>query len=377
MRKSGPGGVTPFAITTKPNIFTPLSNEELIDRRGESALWYRLSPCPCPPASIVPDCPFCFEGLIRTFQDEVVFQEEVSWKVDGNLVFTRYAPITKVEHATLFSREQQKQLTVKHIRDDHFEVSESLKYWNIVMLRYAVSLVEELVFETVGHNEYALFPKLPMGAIVDVLEVWFVPEDQNESPKPVAFTGFTLGSITFRERVSGKYRVKVKFFNPIKIGYKTFNSNTDARKIFDKSQLQFQDGELMAVVGAGYQLGQGDIITLLISTLRHSEYIAFNPSEFDRLSFSPIRSVDSIISKDRHGLHRHKAGTDFIVFGDSRIQWFSDKPRGGYTIIYDYHPTFRVTGFIEAGSGEDREKPRVFKMKPLPNFNAREQTGKI
>ncbi|WP_040912739.1 hypothetical protein [Leptospira kmetyi] len=369
MRKSGQGGQTPFSIPTKPNVLTPLTNEELLDRRGESALWYRLSPCPCPQEERLPDCKYCFDGLIRTFQETLTIQEEFAYKIQGKRIYTRFAPVTEVVSAVLHSQDKQTPLTISHNEEDSFEVLENLKYWNAVLLKYKVSLIEEKFFEVKGNNEYELFPELNKEAIVGVIEVFKIPEDG--SPIEVEYSGHTLNSIVFPKRVSGLYRIKVRTFNPVKVAYKTFRNDSDSRKLFERSQITFQEGELIAVMGGGYRMGEGDVITLLVSTLRHSEYIAFQNTTYDRVSYSPISSVDQILSKGKHGIKTHKKGEDFIVYGDSKIQWLSDKPRTGYTIIYDYHPTFRVTGFVEGGNGEDREKPRIFKMKPLSNFNGR------
>ncbi|EMN89880.1 hypothetical protein [Leptospira weilii] len=369
MRKSGLGGITPFSITTKPNVLTPLTNEEMIDRRGESALWYRLTPCPCPQEERIPDCKFCFEGLVRTFQEELEISEEMAYRVEGKKVFTRFAPISEISSATLISRETFKPLSIKRIEEEYIEVEENLKYWNSVLLRYKVKMEETITVDAEGKNEYILFPKLPLGAIVGVEEVFFIPEEGE--PEEVEFSGFTFNSVVFPKRVSGFYRLKLKFQHPVKIAYKTYRVDADARKIFDRSQITFQDGELLAVIGGGYRLGEGDLVTLLVSTLRHSEYIQFQTGSTDILSYSPIASIDRIFSKGKQGLVTHEKGKDFILFGDSKIKWISDKPRNGYSVIYDYHPTFRISGFIEGGSGEDRDKPKLFKMKPISNLNTR------
>ncbi|EIE01416.1 hypothetical protein [Leptospira licerasiae] len=368
MKKTGLGGETPFPISTKPNMFTPLSNEELLTRRGESALWYRLSPCPCPSGDKTPDCPFCFEGQIRTFQEDLEIREEVSWKVSGSSIWTRYSPISEIEEAILVTRGERRPLHIKDIQSEYFNVEENLKYWNIVELKYKVSMLEETVIEAIGDNDFTLFPKLPDGVIVDVLETYKIEVDGRSTR--VKHTAFSLNSITFANRTNGLYRIRIRYFSPIKIAYRTFN--VDNRKAFEKSQIHFQDGELMGVIGSGYRLGQGDIFTLLKSTLRHSDFVQPTNKEIDRLSYSPIAYIDSVISKGPNGLIEHKKGLEYVQFGDSKIRWIDDKPRNGYTVIYDYFQTFRVTGFIEAGSGEDRPKPRVFKMKPVPSFNARE-----
>lgn len=369
MRKSVLGGSTPFSITTKPNVLTPLTNEEMIDRRGESAIWYRLTPCPCPQEERVPDCKFCFDGLVRTFQDELEISEEMAYKVERNKIYTRYAPISEIVSATLISRETFKPLTVKRIHDEFFEVEEDLKFWNSVLLKYKVKMEETLTVEGYGENEYVLFPKLPLGAITGVEEVFHIPQDSE--PEEVEFSGFTFKSVVFPKRTNGLFRLKLKFQHPVKVAYKTFRVDSDARKIFDRSQITFQEGELMAVIGGGYKLGEGDLLTFLVSTLRHSEYIPYQPGNYDILSYSPIMNLDCIFSKGKKGLITHKKDEDFILFGDSKIKWITDKPRNGYSVIYDYHPTFRINGFIEGGSGEDRDKPKIFKMKSISNLNTR------
>lgn len=341
----------------------------MIERRGESCLWYRLTPCPCPGEERVPDCKYCFEGMIRTFQEELEITEELSWKIEGNKIYTRYAPITEVKSAVLISRETQKKLNVKRICEEYIEVEETLKYWNSVLLHYKVSMLEEICIEGCGENEYVLFPKIPLGAIVGVKEVFKIEE--GKEPELIEHAGFTLNSVVFPKRVNGLYRLKILFFNPVKVGYKTYRVDTDARRIFDRSQITFQEGEIMAVIGAGYNVGQGDIIILLSSTLKFSEYVPWQSSSNDILSYSPITRVEKIFTKEKTGLKTHELGKDFVIFGDSKIKWISDKPKNGYSVIYDYHPSFRISGFIEGGSGEDREKPKIFKLKPISNLNTR------
>ncbi|WP_061248105.1 hypothetical protein [Leptospira noguchii] len=370
MRKSGKGGSSPFNITTKPNVLTPLTNEEMLERRGESCLWYRLTPCPCPSEDRLPDCKFCYDGLIRNFQETLEIKEEMAYKVEHNRVYTRFCPIKKVKNINLISRETHKPLTVKRIQEEYIEVEETLKFWNAVLLHYEVSMIEEIIVEAIGENEYSLYPKLPLGAIVGVVEIFKV-NDLGETSR-VESTGFTFNSLQFLNRVNGLYRLKLKFIYPVKVGYKTFSNEQDARKIFGSSQITFNDGEVMAVMGVGYNLSQGDTITLLVSTLTHSEYIPYQFGSYDKVSYSPIRKVEKIISKEKSFIKEHEEGKDYQVFGDSKIKWITDKPKNGYSIIYEYHPSFRITGFIESGSGEDRDKPKIFKMKALSNLNTRE-----
>jgi len=367
LNKIGPGGETPFPIPTKPNVFTPLRNEELLERRGESALWFRMSPCPCPQQDRVPDCKLCYEGEIRTFQEDLEIYEEISWKVDGNRVYTRYGPIESVKSISLLARGETKPLVIKKINDSFIELDSDLPYYYQVQLDYKVKLVETIAIEMVGNNEHLLISNLSNRYIIGVEELYHVEDEKSFNQRKVDWKSFNLNSITLNERTSGKYRAKVKVINPVKVAYKTFT--IEKRQGLSSSLVQLPDGEILAVMGSGYKMGEGDIITLLFSTVRHSQFVPFKAGNFDRLPFTPISDVNKIISKDTRGLKEYKQGIDFVIFGDSRIQWLTDKPRDGYTIIYDYHPTFRVTGFVEGGSGEDRPKPRQFKMKAIPSFH--------
>lgn len=368
MDKIGPGGVTPFPIQTKPNLFTPLRNEELLERRGESALWFRLSPCPCPQSERVPDCKFCLDGEIRTFQEDLEIEEEIAWKVDGNKLFTRYGPISEVNKLTFFYRGQNKNITVKNIYPDYIEIAEQLEYYHQVQIDYKVKLVESIQIEFQGNNEFEVFPLLGGNKyLIGIEELYKVNPDGSTSN--FSYRSYTLNSIFFSERTTGTFRGKFKVINPVKVAYKTFS--LEKRKGLPSSLIELPDGEVMAVMGSGYKMGEGDIITFLKSTHRHSQFIEFKTGDIDKLPYSPIATIDTVVAKDKNGLQNYKLGKDFVIFGDNRVLWISDKPRSGYTIIYDYHPSFRVTGFMEGGSGEDRSKPRQFKMKAIPSFNGR------
>jgi hypothetical protein len=367
MDKIGPGGVTPFPIQTKPNLFTPLRNEELLERRGESALWFRLSPCPCPQSERVPDCKFCLDGEIRTFQEDLEVVEEIAWKVDGNRLYTRYGPISSVDKLTFFHRGEERKLTPLRIESEYIEVAEQLEYYHQVQIDYKVKLVETIQVEFRGNNEFEVFPLQGQSKyLIGIEELYRL---SNAESVPVKWMSHTLNSIFFKDRTTATYRGKIRVINPVKVAYKTFS--LDKRKGLPSSLIELPDGEVMAVMGSGYRMGEGDIITLLKSTNRHSQFVEFKTGDVDRLPYSPIASIDTVLAKDGNGLRTYKLGEDFVIFGDNRLRWISDKPRSGYTIIYDYHPSFRVTGFMEGGSGEDRAKPRQFKMKAIPSFNGR------
>ncbi|MDH5597780.1 MAG: hypothetical protein OEY34_01570 [Cyclobacteriaceae bacterium] len=312
------------------------------------------------------------EGQVRTFQDDLLIQEEVSYKIKGNKIYVRYGPIKEIKRAVLYSRGKSIDLEIKSIHEDYFTVTDIMPYYNQIEIDYVVDLVETEQIEFSGKNQFEIFPEIGDKYIIGVNELYKINiEDEKEVPEEIKYRSFNLKGITLESRASfGKYRAVIKTLNPVKIAYKTFT--VEKRKGLDPSQIELASGEMMAVMGSGYKMGEGDIITLTKSTARHSQYIAFKTGDYDRVPYSPIADIDSIFSKGKNGIVFHKKYEDFIVFGDSQIQWLSDKPRTGYTVIYDYHPTFVVSEFIEGGSGENRKKPMQFKLKVAPSFNGRQ-----
>lgn len=363
-KKIGRGGETPFPISTKPNIFTPLRNEELLERRGESAYWFRLTQCPCPQETRVPDCKFCSEGLMKSFQEDLQIEEEISWKVEGRRIYLRYGPIKSVSKIFYYFREQKLELTVQEVKDDYVLVLEELEYYHQVQVDYKVKLISEI--ETiVNADSKVVFPEIEKNGIYEAVEAI---EVKNKNAVPIA--AWTLTSVSFEKEIFGEVKIKLKVFQPIKIAYKTFSVD-DRNTGIGRSLVENPDGELLAVMGSGYKLGEGDIIILTKSTLRHSMYVKFSPTDFDRLPFSPVAEIDKVISRGKDGFIEHRLGTDFLLMGENLVKWINPKPRSGYSIIYDYYPTFRVTSMVETGMGEDRAKPRQFKMKSVPSMQAR------
>lgn len=362
--KIGDGGVTPFTISTKPNIFTPLRNEELLERRGESALWFRLTQCPCPQELRVPDCKFCNEGQMKTFQEDLLIEEEISWKLERNRVYVRYGPIKSVKRIFLIYRETQKELQIVNIHPSYIEVSENLEYYHQVQIDYFVSLIEESTFET-ECNGNIVYPGIVKKGISKAIEAIDI-----QTGDSIPILSWSITSLVLSKPVYGLIRIKAETFQTIKVAYKTFTQD-ERQSGVGKSLVELPDGEVLAVMGAGYRLGEGDILIMQKSTLRHSMYVKYQNGNFDRMPYSPIASIDSVISRDESGFKKHKPGIDFVPFGENKIHWIKPKPLNGYSIVYDYFPTFRVTSMVETGMGEDRSKPRQFKMKAIPSMQAR------
>lgn len=360
MYRSGLGGTTPFDTRTRPNVFSPLQPEEVIERRGELALWFRVQPCPCDRTKVLPDCPLCYEGQIRSYPVSRRIAEEQAYKVDGQKVFTQYAPIHSV--SSLIRNDTNEQLTVNRIREDYIEIKEDLEYWRSVTIKYDVALTVERTFEIQAENSKLV--ELPEGSyLAEIKEIY---ADGKDISKKVV--GFNYQSITFIENVVGHITGLATFISPIRLGYRTFELDQSETQ---KVRFGLESGQIGIVAPVGYKMGKGDFITLLTSDARQSERILTTPgTKYDFLSHSPVIRIYNLISKKGDKFVHHEEGKDFQLLGNDRIFWFSDKPKE-YTIMYDYHPSFRVEGKIENGSGENRERVRIYKAKAITTYNVK------
>jgi hypothetical protein len=360
MRKNLQGGVSPFAPTIRPNVFSPLGVEDLIDRQGESALWFRMQPCPCPQEDRKLDCHLCIDGQIRSFQPSILKEFE-AMKADGHFLYARYAPILSVKRAIWQNEGVQQDLTVVRVEEDRIEIKENLKDWAAVTVDYEVSMVEQTIIETEIYNSMIIDLPNAGGVIVGVEYLYL---DDTEIP----YSGYRFQSIILPGRKTGKIRAKVKIMPPVKIAYRTMDIRTGKT---EKAGLTGEAGEVEIIAPAGLMIGEGDYISFLKTEVRAAHYVPFIAGPIDILLYTPIVRVENIVSKKDGRIVNHREGEDFVTLSSEKILWLVDKPQGGFSIMYVYHPTFRIQpGFTGAGT-MNRSQPRQYKARPASSFDIR------
>jgi hypothetical protein len=384
MRRVLQGGVSVFQPTVRPNQFFQVGIDDVIQRHGEHAMWFRLQPCPCPPAERTADCNLCVDSHIRTFQETFLIEKEQP-KGDGHWVFPRYHPARSVEKLSWRHEGQTTELTVDRVYPDKIQIKESMKDWAALLMDYHVDLIESNTFEIEVSNSQRVSPKflgtdqnpeaaVPYyGVIVGVEELYFKgPTDTDFAP--ISALGTTLDSVILKARVTGTVRGRLRIFSPVPIAYHTLNAGTEKT---EQSRIQAETGEMDIIVSQGYHMGEGDIVTFLETELRHSMYVEFRPGKVDRIMYSPVIRVHNCISKQKiNGVWKfvhHHEGEDFVLSGADRITWLKPKPPGGYSIMYDYHPSYRVQpAGVETGGLQDRRLPRQFRVRKWSSFDGRE-----
>jgi hypothetical protein len=365
MDRTGKGGLSPFNIPTRPNAFTVLKPDEVIERRGESALIFRYKPCPCPQIDRSPDCKIqgCFGGYIRNFQETALIDEEVSWKVEGQYVHTLYSPVDSVEIINTIINGMPRDLHVVSVENNKIKVSEILEYWRKVNLRYWVKMISEVVLtDNIIEPTRYYMPKLDNHhAMVDVIEAYV--NGKNIMPSII---GKDMKGFYLFEDIYGDITIKLKLLASVKIGYHSWN--LDKTKS-EQGKFPYDSSDLQVVVPTYVQMSEGDIIIFLYSAIQTSQYVPFRTGNDDFLTYSPIKGIQSLHVKEHGKIVEKKKGIDFIVYRQDRIRWLTPKPLTGFSITYEYHPTYRVTGRMEGEGSEDRRKPFQYTIKAVNSFN--------
>ena len=365
--------VNPLAIPSSPNPVRTIPTEEILERRGELSMWFKMQPCPCPADKRYPDCNLCMDGYIRTFQRTYPIIQESVYKLEENRIYTRYSPISSVQNVQIFGAgdgtgtQNIGNLSVMDFGDDWIDVTERLEYWKSVILDYEVSMYEDTTFEMEATGEHRVYLKGQKSYIVGV-----EPVVANINPdgtiEPIRPAGFGFDSLVFDRPVFGKIRAKLSMYAPIFIGYRTYETHFGA----ENTKVFMEGGDVELVVPMGVKMGRGDIITLLTSTTRTSQYIPFRSGDIDPLPYSPIAKISECYSRTDTEIIRHEEGKDFIIVSDYQIKWLDNKkPQSGFSIQYEYHPSFRVIGSGQNGSPENRKRPLIYSAKSISSWRAR------
>lgn len=363
----------PLSVPSSPNAIRSYPAEEILDRRGESSIWFKMQPCPCPAEQRSTDCGVknCIDGQIRTYQKTLpVYQESVA-KISENRLYTRFAPVTSVQSVSIYGNDVGTQkpgsLQFTGFTDSTIELTEHLPYWKQVFIDYEVSLYAETMVTLEATGSYRVYYKNPKQYIVGCEPIVAHLPPSGTDWVPLQVEGHDFNSLVFSKPVFGQIRAKIQVVNPINIGYRTYQieAGNNGSKVF------FENGDVEIVVGTGYKMGRGDIITMLTSMTRTSQFIDFYAGDIDRLPYSPIAKIHEVFGKVDGKIVEYFENKDFIVLDDYRIKWLTNKPQGGFSIMYEYFPSFRIVGSGENGSPENRKRPLLFKAKSISGWRAR------
>lgn len=364
-KKQFPGGESPLNIPGSPNVVKTTGPEELIERRGESAIHISLMPCPCPEEKKIPDCPYCFNGFIKTYQEfKEINNELVSMEgVKKNSILPRWIPLHSVQELYYLENNKTIELSIDRLEPDKIILKQdsNLKYWNAVYISYRAKSIEEKQGSIdLNSPVRRVVIDTDNTVIISVKEIY--SEDKKEFIKPI---GFGYKSISFSSPVAGKLNYTILVLTPIKVAYHTVEQSPG---FTEQSRLKLDTGEVKIVIPHGQKIIEGDIITLLTMYFTKSEYIKYKPGEYDFLTYAPVKEIFKVFSRGSSGIIEHKQGEEFDLISEDRVKWHVDKPKDGFSVQYSFHPSYRIQNTGEGD--ENTNKPRTYSGKFVSNYRS-------
>lgn len=175
-------------------------------------------------------------------------------------------------------------------------MEEYLEDWHAVVAAHEVDLVERIKLQGLPiENSERL--DLPIdGVLIGVDELYI-------DGQPLNWTGFGFQHITLAERKTGLINAAIRVFNPIKVAYRTMDMKTEGT---ERTMMPLETGEVEFTVPGRILIGEGDILTLLTTTVRNGQYVPFREGPLDRLSYAPVSRILNCYSKetDQYGRER-------------------------------------------------------------------------
>lgn len=367
MEKRFEGGTNLLYIPLSPNAVKGFGVDDTIQNRGENAIRVQFQPCAC--KTKLPDCMVkgCYDGFIRTFQDyrEIIAEVIPDDGLGGKKIYPRFFPLKDVLKVDLIRDETREPLQITRIEEDHFEVNKDLAYYHVVEVTYRA----KTTVERMGQIE-VIQPtkKVDLGYYLqDIPEVVLSVKETYLNGKKIESVGNTFNAILFQENVAGKLNYVVKNYTPFKLAYRE-SSVMDEKT--DRASLKLQSGDIQVTISQSERVAEGDIITLVGMYFNISEYVEFKPDKpYDYLMYAPIREIINCFAIIDNETVELFEGKDFVIMDLERILWLKEKPRGGYSIRYSYHPSYRLQK-ATGGANESKNTPRDYVGKFIANYRS-------
>jgi hypothetical protein len=156
----------------------------------------------------------------------------------------------------------------------------------------------------------------------------------------------------------------IDYILPFKFLVLSQNLNKD-----DSLQLQIAKGEAVCSYPYIFNVGFGDVITVLSGAMPMKDLIKHISDDADDVIFEYfVARIDKLETQTE----QYREGVDFILVGTNRIHWIGEnRPEIGafMSISYQYLPTYRVAKNIpQLRTSEDQRIPRKVILQSLAAF---------
>ncbi|MDR1505792.1 MAG: hypothetical protein LBI67_01680 [Treponema sp.] len=190
---------------------------------------------------------------------------------------------------------------------------------------------------------------------------------ENSAGETVGVTGYRQNMIQLDPAVPEAGTLTaygIDFILPFKFVVLSQNLNKD-----DSLQLQLAKGEAVCTYPYMFNVGFGDVITVLSGTMPGKTLLPHAGDDADDVIFEYfVARIDKLETQ----AGEYREGVDFILAGTNRIHWTGEKrPEAGafMSISYQYRPTYRVAKNIpQLRTSEDQRLPRKVILQSFAAF---------
>lgn len=378
MRKQLPGGTAPFQIEPKPNVIQKAPYQETIDRLGEKILFLRNLPTPdvTPGRLATPDARADGKGYIYSYQ-KTARQETEEASLMGsrsiNRVYTRNAPISKVRKLVWRRGPLQggdMELTVTKFTEEYIEFSENIPYYASLAIDYDVRLYETVTLDiAMARDGRAL--DLSNGSdlihdvngniinvCVKVHEVWLINEDGTLTKLDNHTHDFTHIYLEKTYGTGVSFRVTLDRYDTINAAYHTFDNKTQ-----QIGQSELPAGAIQILFNQWVIVSPGDILIFTNAFQNTKEVSARGTDGRYPLIQSPVREIEAIFYL--RGNERVEVDPESVSIENFRYMRLpEDITPSRVSVVYNYHPQYRVHPEVQLSSHAYRQQPRKWTAIP-------------
>lgn len=362
-----------FTIRAKPESFI-----KLINTHGVFSRVVRSRKCPCITETGSPSlvCKNCHgDGFINDFQRELLQSDEIT---DVNYSDTtilepyRVPMIRPLKAETVLPPEQGG--IIKHeivsFNENQIIIAAENKprYYHPVRVSYIFDRYEYVEAESplVNPDHRILKVQGPIiddgnstsniqeaaGDITIIKKIWDVETGEEFKIYKFHRNYIFVENATLRP---GKVRVSY-YYAPIERVLVTDLANNQMDS--EDFQRALLSGAVRVTLAPWFEIGQGDIITLLTATYYRDEVIAASDAGVDELTEWEVSDLDTTAFDSIGNIYVRD--TDFILLPRNKVKWIKKRPNVGhsYTIRYGYRPTLIVY--------QDGPQPNVLENRTFP-----------
>jgi hypothetical protein len=236
-----------------------------------------------------------------------------------------------------------------------------------------VKHLESAVLERIGNGYYRVpGVETPPSKLEGVYyraegDVIAVERVENSAGESVEIIGYRQNMIQVDPAIPQEETLTaygIDYILPFKFVVLSQNLNKD-----DLLQLQITKGEAVCTYPYMFNVGFGDVITILSGTMPMKDLIKHISDDTDDVILEYfVARIDKLETQ----AGEYREGVDFILVGTNRIHWIGEnRPEIGafMSISYQYRPTYRVAKNIsQLRTSEDQRLPRKVILQSFAAF---------